>query len=256
MLSNKKYIILILIILVFFVIMFLLFGVDNIKKENYSTAIVIGDDSVFVLEKQEWFNITSDYEDLNWDKFNVYSNNEKIGNYYLWHNDKWYVFDNKKNPVNIEGTILGISSNYNINVYEFNEENIDNSKYIDEILENNNFPKDTTLTTKYKISFDFDRDGVIEEFYLVSNVFNLDENPEKVFSLVFMVKNDEVYPIYTDIKNNESLDGCKPYITSFLNIDEDDTSEFILSCGKYSVEKTTHMLYKFKDNKFKILVSN
>ena len=256
MLSNKKYIILILIILVFFVVMFLLFGLDNIKKENYSTAIVVGEDSVFILEKQQWIDITGNYNILNWEKFNVYVNNEKVGNYYLWYDDKWYAFDKKKKPVNLEGSILGISSNYNINVAEFTEENVDDSIYIDKVLEDNDFSKDQSFTTKYKIDFDFDNDGVREEFFLISNVFNLEETPEKVFSIVFMVKDNEIYPIYRDIKNNESFDGCKPYMNTFLDVDEDNTYEFILSCGKYSVEKTINMLYKFKDNKFKILVSN
>ena len=78
----------------------------------------------------------------------------------------------------------------------------------------------------------------------------------KIFSLVFMVKNNEIYPIYTNITSNTGYNGCKPYFRAFVDVDNDSKYEFILSCAKYSASGTTNMLYEFKDKEFKILISN
>jgi len=36
-------------------------------------------------------------------------------------------------------------------------------------------------------------DEKLEDFYLISNAFPLDFDPEKIFSIVFMVKNEKIY---------------------------------------------------------------
>ena len=36
----------------------------------------------------------------------------------------------------------------------------------------------------------------------------------------------------------------------------DDIYEFILSCGKYSIEEEVNMLYQLDNDNFKILISN
>ena len=71
-----------------------------------------------------------------------------------------------------------------------------------------------------------------------------------------MVKNNEIYPIYTDIAKNNSYNGCKPYLSAVLDVDNDNTYELVVSCGRYSVQKPVDMLYKLTDNGFKILISN
>ena len=68
-----------------------------------------------------------------------------------------------------------------------------------------------------------------------------------------MLINDEKN---TDISKNEVFNGCKPYFYSFLDIDMDRKSEFILSCSDYSVSKRVDMLYQFSDDNFKIAISN
>ena len=112
------------------------------------------------------------------------------------------------------------------------------------------------FTSFYQIPFDFDNDGNLEMFYVVSNAFPIDFSPNHIFSLVFMEKNDIIYPIYTDISKNEVFNGCKPYFYSFLDIDMDRKSEFILSCSAYSVSSTTDMLYQFNDDQFQTVISN
>ena len=256
--KKKTYIILIVIILVFFLVMFSLFGIDNLKKNKYNTTLIVGDSTVWRYNKKNWINVTSkeDILDLNWEKYNVYLNNEEFGKYSLWHDDKWYAFDSKKNAINMDGNILAYKANYDISVFNFSEEEIDNYDVVKQVLEENDIDINSKFTISYKVSFDYDNDEEIEEFYLVTNTFPIDFSPDKIFSLVFMVDGDSIYPIYTDIGNNDVYGGCRPYFTSFLDVDNDKNYEFILSCSRYSVSKPIDMLYDFVDNEFKIIISN
>ena len=251
--NKKVYIVLISIILIFFVVMFFLFRKDD---NDFDTSIVLGDDSVFVLNGKKWFKLSQPYTILNWKKHNIYINNEKTGNYYLWYDNKWYAFDNKKNPVDLGARFLAIKSKKNVDIIKYEISNINNSSYINEVLEDNNISLSSGFTSKYKTVLDLDNDGIEEEIYVISNAFISSENPDKIFSIVFMVKDDTIYPIYTDIKNNTSLNGCKPYINSILDVDNDNKYELIVSCAEYSNSKITDMLYKYDKNAFKILISN
>ena len=253
--TKKTYIILIAILLIFFIVMFVLFGLDNFIKSGYDTTIVVGEDTVFSYNNKKWFNVR-DYTDLNWKKYEIYSNNEKVGKYYLWYSDKWYAFDDKKNAVLIDGDLLAYNSNHDIDIQKINTQEIDNYDYIYSVFNDKDISTSSEYTSKYMISFDFDNDGIVEDFYLVSNAFIMGSNPDKIFSIVFMVKNDTIYNIYTDISKNIGFNGCKPYFNSFIDVDNDSKYEFILSCSRYSTSSTNHMLYGFKDNKFKILISN
>lgn len=255
--KNKTYIILIAIIFIFFIIMFALFGVDNIRKERYETTLIVGDNTIWTYQKKKWFNFSNSNstEDFDWKKYKVFSNNEKVGDYLLWHSDKWYAFDNKKNAVNIDGNLFAYRSNHKISIYKFTEKSIDDYTVVNEVLKNNDLEVTNNFTSSYMVSFDYDGDGEEEDFYLVTNVFPTGFNPDKIFALVFMVDGEEIYPIYTDI-GNKGYDGCKPYFNTFLDLDNDKNYEFILSCSKYSVSGSIDMLYKFVDKEFKIVISS
>lgn len=258
MVKNKIYIILIGIIVIFFVVMFLVFGTKNIKEENVSEVLIVGDDSVWKYSDKKWYNITykSSLQQLSWKKYKVFSNNELIGNYYLWYSDKWYVFDNDKQAVKVEGDLFAYSSAFDLKVKNFTMENVDDFEYVNYVLESNNISTSSKFTSIYKVDFDFDNDSNKETFYLISNAFPLDFEPEKSFSIAFMVKGDTIYYIYKDIASNKGFNGCKPFYNTFLDVNDDNIYEFILSCSDYSVSKRVDMLYQFSDDSFKIAISN
>lgn len=260
MTNKKTYIILSLILIVFFVIMFLIFGINNIKKSNYDTTIIVGNDTVWNYSKKRWINYTtkSSYEKLNWKEYNIYLNNKEYGKYFLWHDDKWYAFDKKKNAININGNMLAYKANFKMKFLNFEQEEINDMTYVNYVLEENNLSLSSKFTSSYKVSFDFDNDGANEEFFVISNVFATDFNPTDLFSLVFMVKNNKVYYLYRDIQKNNSLNGCKPYIYSVLDTNNDKSYEIILSCARYSVSESIDMLYEFDkaEDAFKIVISN
>lgn len=253
--ENKIYIILIAMLLVFFVIMFLIFGLNASKDDEYDTILIVSDDTVWAYESDKWSNLTS-FKELDGEKYNVYLNNEKKGNYYLSYNDKWYASDDKNKSIKLEGDLLAIKSSKNISVYNFSTKNIDDYSYVYSVLKDNNLPTDSQYTVNKKIVFDYDDDGYDEEFFLISNAFPLDFSPSSIFSIVFMVKNGEIYTIYSGIENNKGYNGCMPYISSFIDVNNDSKYEVILSCAKYSVSGVNRMLYEYKNNEFKMLISN
>lgn len=256
--NKKTYIVLLVILVVFFVVMFLVFGLGNIRQSKYGTTLIVGDNTVWTYSNKKWLNLTtaSSIGKLNWQEYILYVNNEKFGKYSLWHDDKWYAFDKDKNAVVIDGSLLAYRANFNMNILKFSEEEITDRKYVDYVLKENNLSLSSQFTSNYKTSVDLDNDGVDEEFYVISNVFPTDFDPEMLFSIVFMVKNDTVYYIYNDVSENRDFNGCKPYFTAFLDTNNDKMNEIILSCGRYSTEGTIDMLYKFEEDSFKIAISN
>lgn len=258
MVKKKVYIILIAILVVFLVVMFAVFGTNNIKEEKVSEVLIVGDETVWKLSEKKWHNITykSSLQDLSWKKYKVFENSQEVGNYYLWYSDKWYAFDDQKNAVKIDGEMFAYSANFDLKVNNFTTEEVDNYEFVNYVLESNGISTSSKFTSIYKIELDIDNDFNDETFYLISNAFPLDFEPEKSFSIAFMVKNDNIYYIYKDVTANKGFNGCKPYYNTFLDVDDDNVTELILSCSKYSVADRVDMLYKYEDDGFKIIISN
>lgn len=258
MVKKRVYIILIIILIVFLIVMFSLFGAKNIKEEKTSEILIVGDETVWKYSEKKWHNITykSTLQDLSWKKYKVFENNQEIGNYYLWYSDKWYVFDDKKNAVNVEGDIFAYTANFDLKVNNHTKEEVDNYEFVNYVLESNGISTSSKFTSIYKIDLDIDNDFNDETFYLISNAFPLDFEPEKSFSIAFMVKDNNIYYIYKDVTANKGFNGCKPYYNTFLDVDNDNVSELILSCSKYGVSDRVDMLYKYEDDGFKIIISN
>ena len=257
--DKKTYIVLIIVLVVFFGVMLAMFGLQSLKESKQETILIVGDNTIWSHSEKRWYKITSNssIQKLNWKKYKVFLNNKEFGDYSLWHDDKWYAFDDKKNAVALDGNLFAYKANYNIKVYDFEVKDIeDDNIYVNQVLEEHNISTTSKLTTSSRISFDFDNDGEEEDFYLISNVFDLESNPNTIFSIVFMVKDNIIYSIYTDIQENDSFNGCKPFFNTVLDINSDKKYEFVLSCGKYSVEEQVDMLYKFEDDEFKIIISN
>jgi len=258
--NKKTYVILFVALAVFFVVMFLVFGVSNIKKGEASTTLVVGDNTVWNYSKRHWLNLTSEkaLSSLEWKEFNIYLDNKSLGKYNLWHDDKWYAFDKSKNAVPLDGNLLAYRSNVNVDVLDFTKEKIDDNSFVLKVLEDNDLSISSKFTTSYKVNFDFDSDNTKEDFYVISNAFPNDFNPEKIFSIVFMVKDDKIYYLYNDITENRAFNGCKPFINSILDVDQDGVYEMIVSCSKYSVGERIDMLYQYNlsEKAFKIVISN
>lgn len=257
--NRTRYIVLLVILISFTLIMYFAFGKENIQKEKETVTIIVGDTAVWNYSDMHWLNVTSPatIEKLNWLDYNVFIDNKRLGNYYLWYNqDKWYIFDQNRKAIQRDGNIIAYRSNYEIKVKDFQMEEIRNQAPVRKVLSENNLSTSSKFTVSQETSIDIDNDGITEKFYLVSNAFPIDFEPSNIFTFVFMVKNNEIYPMYSSVEINQAVNGCKPYISAVLDIDNDNTSELVVSCGRYSTYKPIDMLYKFTDQGFKILISN
>lgn len=258
--KNKKiYIVIVIVLIVYFAILYFTWGKDNIKEGKYSTTMLIGDNTIWNYSGKQWLNITNKktIDTLNWQKFNVFVDNKNLGENYIWHDDKWYVFDDDKKAIPFTGKLFAFKSNYDISIFNYQEENIEDLTYVEQALMENDLSTSAQFTVKTKTSLDIDNDGIKEDFYIISNAFADEFTPNILFSIVFMVKNGEIYYIYNDIsQNNSDYSECKPYFNYFIDLNEDNVYEIILSCGKYSIAEEVNMLYKFEDDEFKIIISN
>ena len=257
--KKKRYIVILAALAIYVIIMLLVYGKDMLIKSKDEMTLIIGDTSVWIYKDKGWTNITnpSTIESISWTNYDVYLDNKNIGNYYLWNDDdKWYVFDANKKAITREGTLLAVKANYDIKVKNFSTADIRNYYHVEKVLEENDLSTSSKYTVATETTIDIDNDGNNETFYFVSNAFSLDYNPSEIFSLVFMVKNSKIYPMYTDIAPNRSNNGCKPYLSAVVDVDEDNIYEMVVSCGKYSTDKPADMLYKLTEEGFKIIISN
>ena len=257
--KNKRYKVIIVILVIYFLFLFIFLGINNIKKNNHEATLLIGNDTIWNYSDRDWLNITSSsaIEELGWKEYKVYLDNKYFGDYLLWYDDsRWYAFNEDKSAVKTEGTLIAYQSNYDLKISPFQTKEITNNTYVHQVLRENKLSTASNLTVNDVVNFDIDNDGLNEDFYIISNAFPIDNYPKTYFSIVFMVKDNIINPIYTNIEDAKHANSCKPFIRSFLDIDEDDKYEVIVSCAKYSIQKPEDMLYQLTDEGMKLLISN
>ena len=264
--KNKKIIIIMLVVLaVYALIMFLVLGgTKKFNKTNNQITIIMGDNATFTYNGSFWTYVEFEttYNKLNWLKYDVYENNELLGNYSMWHNDKWYVFDGDeehRTPVSVTEDFIALRADSSIKLTPFESNKITDYSYVNAVLDSYGIQA-SYLTVDQVVTIDIDNDSIDENFYFISNSLPR-ENPENFnFTIVFMEKKGEIYRIFTDIQVMENSDGCKPFMRAVLDYDLDGEQEIIFACGGLSARKQKDYIYKFKhDNsvdEFKLVVSN
>ena len=254
---NKKYYILIAILIAYFLIIFIFFGLNNLKSEQRTATIFIDKETAWTLANNKWNKIEIDNEKINNQKFNVFINNENIGDFYLEKQDNWILYDASRNPYNYElGDFFAIRANYDVNLLNVTQKNITDNSIITKVLNDNGIAESDELTVASQYEFDFDNDGKKENFYAIGNAFSKETFPQTVFSIVFMEKDNQIYYIHKEIEINDGQNGCKPYINTVIDLDSDFKYEIIVSCGYYSIQNRSDKLYKFKNNQFELLINN
>lgn len=248
-------VIIVIVLILFFVLFFFFGGVDSFKNRKDQSIILVGNKTYWEYKDKHFTNITSNISSLYWKDYVVYINNEKYGVYKLWHDDKWYLYDKDRNAVTYDGNFLAISSNYDIKPVDYTLNNVSSDKYINKVLKDYNIKTDN-FTVRNKIDIDIDNDNTKDSIYLISNVLPIDKYEKYRFSIVFMVKNDIIYTVFSDVQNESNARGCKPYIDAFIDVDNDKKLEIIMSCGGRVTSQTKDYLFDFKDNKFTNLISN
>ena len=259
--NSKVIIVLIIIILIYCLILyFFLGGSKRVKSEKNQLVLIVGQSTMWSKSKNHWTNITLDksISELNWKKYTIYIDNKKLGNYYMWYdNSKWYLFDKDRNSINYDGELFAYNSNYDINYTKFNVKDIEDYSHVEEFLDSKklSFNK-SSLITSSQIDLDIDNDGKEEQFYIISNSSISLNDTNNNYSIVFMVKDNKIYNMYSEIKD-EKNPTCIPYISEFIDINQDNKLETIVGCESLDSRNNKKFLYQLtKENKYKILVSN
>ncbi len=255
--KNKKIYNIILIIAVIYIVIFFVFFFKKDKGRGVNNYInlAVGNDALFVYKNKEWRNIpTNNRANYNWNLFDIYDESEGLGKYYLIYSGVWNLMDNNKKKANLDfSNKLGISSDlkYNIRSFDKNTNNIDS--YISAVFSKYDIVT-TNLTVNNVINIDIDRDSVEEQIYTISNVFSEDDST-KAFGFIFLVDNNEISMIYEKVYDNNSLDNtCKPYVSNILELD--NKNYLMINCSYYSNLGKDVILYRYKNEKFKEIISN
>lgn len=256
---SSRYKVITIILVVYLVVFFLIYGLSNIKNGQRKLTLLVGDNTVWDYSNRSWLNITREetLDSLNWQEYKVFLDNKYFGEYSMWYDDnKWYAFNSNKTAVKMEGELIAYKANYDLKIKEFETKENNNNTYVHQVLKDNNLSTSSQMTVNNVVNFDIDADGVEEQFYVISNAFASDFYPDTIFSIVFMVKEQKIYSMYTNIEKANYGNGCKPYIRTFLDINDDDKHELILTCAKYSVQEPEDMLFQLNKEKFDLLISN
>lgn len=257
--TQKRYLKIFIPLILLSLFFFLFYGLNLISKNKKTSLIIINDDAVFVKKEDRWFNIidSSDKEKYNWNKYYVYQNNEPIGKFYLVNNGNWYLFDKDKSAVNYDGDLLAFDEETKYTILKYSENSINDYTYVNKVLSENGLNTNAIFSSSYYIDFDIDNDSINEQLYVITNKFPYEKANENSFGFVFLVKNNRIYYLYKDTSKSKDLfEGCKPYVNSIFDLDEDNKYEVNFSCGYYSTNGTIQKIYKFDKGKFKLLVSN
>lgn len=258
--KKTRYIVLLVLLLIYFVAIFIFFGKDYLEKQNQETIIIIGNNTIWKRQKQQWISYSSlsAKQSLNWKLFNTYIGGKKLGKYYLWNDgEKWYLFDKEKNAYNYNNELFAYKSNYKIDFKEFTTENVTDYTYLKQLFKENNISEEGELTVSSLSKIDIDNDGALENFYTFSNMFSYDiVQPKNNYSFVFMEKNNKLYMIYSFVDENVGLSGCLPIISYAIDVDDDNINELVLTCSQYDELPPINTLYKFEKEQFIEIANN
>lgn len=257
--TKRRYIKTIVVVIILSIVFFLTIGLNLIKNQKQVDLIVLDNNVILKKENRKWISIkeVDDLKKYNWNMLYTFVDNQYLGKYNIYFNEELYLFDKDKNAVNYNGNLIAFS-NSKYKLVDFTTNNITNDYYIDKVLNENDLNNNSLLTSEYYIELDIDNDSVNEQLFVISNKFPIDDIVDnKYFSFVFLVDNEKTIMLYKNIeKTEDSYSGCKPYIKSILDIDNDNQYEIILNCAQYSTGKIDSMMYKYKRNQFELVTSS
>lgn len=244
---NKKYkIYFILIIIFFFLATFLIYQFKVIDERENGYILLPGNNIIYKhKDKLEIYKgeITKPI------KIKVVTYSNTIITSFTYVNKKITFYNNKKETELNEEMIYGYSKNLKLEKIDYSKESLNQSdlEKVNQILLENGIIGYEYLNTSEKVSFDFNNDGANETIYFVSNLFD-ETIYDKVFSLVFMINNNEINYLIKQVDNKiNSYNLCVPSLNSIYNINGNKT---IITCDYFDDIGSDIYLY---DDQFNLI---
>ena len=252
--EKKAYKIVIVGVILYVIIMLLIFLPGYISKKRDKLYILSGDFIKIKYENGKWQNIT-DSDDYKLKQFEVFESGNYKGNYKILFTNKYYLYDSKGKNINYGGQLFSYSGTLKLGVVNVaNNEITENDSFIIKEALNklkiNNFNK---LNLYQKVSLDVDKDNVVENIYAISNYY-VDENLDKVFSIVFVEKNGKIdFLIDKVISSDKIYDEPSYEINKIIDVKEDKKYEIMIEQSYFSrPEESCIILNKLYGNKKEI----
>ena len=221
------------------------------KNEGY---VIVGQHAMFSYHNNKFYNVpfgSKVMNELDWHEFTVLEDYKVKGNYLLHYDEKWYLFTKDKTAVNYENdNIIALTANYNMH-YEYKEasEIVDN-EYVNKVADEKGVLVED-LTANEEVHMDIDSDNKPETFYLISTALPVMPSDNKEYSIVFMVKDKKIYPIYDNLGKEMLNFSCKPKIEGFIDLNGNNNYEVILSCSTISPLEQRVIIYEMVSKKGK-----
>jgi hypothetical protein len=247
--TTKVSIIIILIITIFTLVVLALANRNGVvfksnKDEGY---IIVGQNAMFSYHNKKFYNVPMGsyiMNELDWQEFRVLEDYKVKGDYLLHYDEKWYLFSKDKKAVHYESdNIIALTSNYNMHyVYKEATEIVDN-EYVNKVADEKGVLAED-LTVNEEVHMDIDNDNKPETFYLISTALPVIPTNNKEYSIVFMVKDKKIYPIYDNLGKAMFKSYCKPKIEGFIDLNGNNNYEVILSCSTISPLEQKVIIYE------------
>lgn len=224
---------------------------EDIVRKNPDYNIIIYPNNIVSYKNGIW----AENKGLNTTNllFDVYVNNNPLGQKYLTYNDKWNLYENNngmKNFINYEGELLAVNTNkpYNLFNYTNTELNDNDKNIISSYLTENGITYNYEDLTKSKVIYDVNRDGMRDEIYFISNAFTeLEDVYNKSFSIGFVKYYNEIEDIFYSVEDfSYNLLMCNSYLQNIIELD--GKLYFIVGCTYFSNQGTQHIIYESTSN--------
>lgn len=239
--KNKVYFIVASVLLIYFIVVFVFALVSDKLDKEYANIIIDGTVS-WEYKERKWNNVYEfDYLDDD-TYYRVYSRSEYYGEYTLRvNNNTLYAFDSDYKSLQYNGSILGVYSNYDINVVQFNYEVVDDSdkQILSSVI--NNYSNYELRANKIYVDLNSDQ---VDEIIYVVNFYNSDDI---VFSGIY-IYNDELRKVVVD-NNMASFVYNVSYI---LDVDNDSSYEIVISLAYMG--NTSYSVYKNEKDDYKLFL--
>lgn len=260
--TNEKvgiYIIVTLVIIL--VIVLVLYKLNIFGRKPDEANLVVDDTVMFKYSKKKWSIVNKNlYEDYNWNKYKIYSNNDYYGKKQVVNMvDKWYIFETDRKPVNIPDNRLYLGGKINTKLFKFESNNFDNKDmtYVHKILDNYKVSRSdqNNYTYGYKVVFDFDNDNSDEILYVVSNMFS-EGDFDKSYSFMFIRDGTKTKMIYNKVEGQDmNLKGCYFHLFSIVKVDGINNYQLLTTCSHYSASnENEYGLYQYENNNVQLLL--
>lgn len=227
-----------------------------VRFSNKKIVVVINDKVIGYIDKQ-WKDVNNTSQVFGKYNFDVYDNLKYKGKYELnYVNDRWYFFDNNNDSYSFSGNIVAVSNKKDVIVEESVSTNYCDDNDIQSLnpflqAENINVDLYDENTYKYKIEYDFDKDGKKEIVYSINN---LESDTASYFTMLLYKNEEKIEKMFYETKELEYKDDLPIFSLDYVITLSSIKKHFLIitSAKNLDVNSTYNMVYSFSNNTFKL----